>query len=111
MCKKSQIIDPTGVLYGKKAKYADPLGITKTAIGDPTGDIRKERSALAAQDAADKKAQADADNVLPNSLAEGAAQARSATAASINQRLRRRSAFAISLLNQPGSSSLLGTGG
>lgn len=32
-------------MYGDKtAKYADPLGITKTAIGDPTGRVRKERA-------------------------------------------------------------------
>lgn len=45
MCSTRQIIDPGGLLYGDKtAKYADPLGITKTAIGDPTGRVRKERA-------------------------------------------------------------------
>lgn len=47
MCSTRQVIDPGGLLYGDKtAKYADPLGITKTAVGDPTGHIRRERDAV-----------------------------------------------------------------
>ncbi len=44
MCTTRQVIDPGGLLFGDKtAKYADPLGITKTAVGDPTGTVRRER--------------------------------------------------------------------
>lgn len=44
MCTSRQVIDPGGLLYGDKTgKYADPLGITKTAIADPTGRVRRER--------------------------------------------------------------------
>lgn len=44
MCSSKQVIDPGGLLFGDKTgKYADPLGITKTAIGDPTGRVRKAR--------------------------------------------------------------------
>ncbi|PSD33808.1 hypothetical protein C7E17_00280 [Stenotrophomonas maltophilia] len=32
------------LLFGDKTgKYADPLGITKTAVGDPTGRVRRAR--------------------------------------------------------------------
>jgi len=44
MCTSRQVIDPGGLLFGDKtAKYADPLGITKTAVGDPTGRVRRAR--------------------------------------------------------------------
>lgn len=44
MCTSRQIIDPGGLLFGDKTgKYADPLGITKTAVGDPTGRVRRAR--------------------------------------------------------------------
>lgn len=47
MCSTRQIIDPGNLLFGEKtSKYADPLGLTKTAIGDPTGRIRKEHAAV-----------------------------------------------------------------
>lgn len=39
MCSSSQIADPLGLTY--KYKWADPLGVTKTAVGDPTGVMRK----------------------------------------------------------------------
>ncbi|KAK6697211.1 hypothetical protein SNK04_014299 [Fusarium graminearum] len=65
MCgSKAKILDPAGLLTGKNAKYADPLGITKTAIGDPTGDLRKERSRIAAEKEAERLAAEDAKNVL-----------------------------------------------
>ncbi|PJL77218.1 hypothetical protein B9Y88_15135 [Stenotrophomonas maltophilia] len=101
MCgNKAKIMDPAGLLTGKNAKYADPLGITKTAIGDPTGDLRKERQRIAAQEAADRKAQEDAKNVLPNALADARRLAAQSTESTLNQRLKRRSSFAVSL---PGS--------
>lgn len=44
MCTSRQVIDPGGLLFGDKtAKYADPIGITKTAVGDPTGRVRRAR--------------------------------------------------------------------
>lgn len=47
MCSTRQVIDPGNLLFGEKtAKYADPLGLTKTAIGDPTGRIRRERAKI-----------------------------------------------------------------
>lgn len=51
MCNARTIIDPSGSLFNKNQKYADPLGLTKTAIGDPTGRIRKERAAVARENA------------------------------------------------------------
>jgi len=39
MCSASQIADPLGLTY--RYKWADPAGITKTAVGDPTGAMRK----------------------------------------------------------------------
>ncbi|KDE88233.1 MULTISPECIES: hypothetical protein [Stenotrophomonas] len=103
MCgNKAKIMDPAGLLTGKNAKYADPLGITKTAIGDPTGDLRKERQRIAAQEAADRKAQEDAKNVLPNALADARRLAAQSTESTLNQRLKRRSSFAVSLLGSAG---------
>lgn len=112
MCgNKAKFLDPAGLLTGKNAKYADPLGITKTAIGDPTGDLRKERSRLAAQVEADRKAQDDAKNVLPRARNLAALNAADATEASLNSRLKRRSAFAVSLLGQGSTpQSLLASG-
>lgn len=53
MCSSKQIISPSNVLFDKKTKkYADPLGLTKTAIGDPTGRIRKGHAQQAKEDAA-----------------------------------------------------------
>ena len=47
MCSTRQVIDPGGLLYGDKtAKFADPLKLTHTAVGDPTGRIRRERDAV-----------------------------------------------------------------
>lgn len=46
MCSSRQILSPSGSLFNENQKYVDPLGITKTAIGDPTGRIRKERAAV-----------------------------------------------------------------
>lgn len=34
-------MDPAKLLTGSSAKWADPLGITKTAVGDPTGQLRR----------------------------------------------------------------------
>ena len=51
MCNTRSIIDPGGLLYGKHGKIVDPLGVTKTAIGDPTGHIRKERAKVKAENA------------------------------------------------------------
>ncbi|HEL3158066.1 TPA: hypothetical protein UMF67_001785 [Stenotrophomonas maltophilia] len=112
MCgNKAKILDPAGLLTGKNAKYADPLGITKTAVGDPTGDLRKERSRLAAQVEADRKAQEDAKNVLPRARNLAALDAADSTAASLNSRLKRRSSFAVSLLQGGATpSSLLASG-
>lgn len=42
MCSMRQIISPFGELY-KHQKIADPLGLTKTVVGDPTGQIRRAR--------------------------------------------------------------------
>lgn len=112
MCgSKAKIMDPAGLLTGKNAKYADPLGVTKTAIGDPTGDLRKERSRIAAQKEADRLAAEDAKNVLPKARAAAAKAAEESTAASLNSRLKRRSAFAVSLLQGGATpSSLLASG-
>lgn len=52
MCSTRQIISPSGSLFNENQKYADPLGVTKTAIGDPTGRIRKERAAVARENQA-----------------------------------------------------------
>ena len=43
MCSTSKIVDPMGFLYGGSAKWADPLGVTKTSVGDPTGRVRRAR--------------------------------------------------------------------
>ncbi|MBH1637540.1 hypothetical protein I5U65_20880 [Stenotrophomonas maltophilia] len=102
MCSKAKILDPAGLLTGKNAKWADPLGVTKTAIGDPTGDIRKERAKVAAQAASDRKAQDDAKNVLPNALADANRLAAQSTESTLNQRLKRRSSYAVSLLGSAG---------
>lgn len=53
MCSSSQIVDPAGLTY--KYKWADPAGVTKTAIGDPTGSFRKGH----AEEAAYQKSWAD----------------------------------------------------
>lgn len=37
-------MDPAKLLTGSSAKWADPLGITKTAVGDPTGQLRRNAS-------------------------------------------------------------------
>ncbi|KAK6697489.1 hypothetical protein SNK04_014061 [Fusarium graminearum] len=113
MCgSKAKILDPAGLLTGKNAKYADPLGITKTAIGDPTGDLRKERSRIAAEKEAERLAAEDAKNVLPKAQAAAARAASEATSQSLNERLkRRRSSFAVSLMGQGATpSSLLASG-
>lgn len=103
MCTKRQVLSPSGSLFNKNRKFVDPLGITKTAVGDPTGDIRKERAAVAAEADAERRAKDDAKNVLPNALADAAKAARSSTSGSINQRLKgKRSAFAVSLLGSAG---------
>lgn len=85
-------------MFNKNSKYVDPLGVTKTAVGDPTGGIRKERKSLADQAEADRKAKEDAKNVVPNALANAKRLADESTASTLNQRLKRRSAFAVSLL-------------
>jgi hypothetical protein len=46
MCSASQVADPMGLTY--KYKWADPLGATKTAAGDPTGVFRKGHAEEAA---------------------------------------------------------------
>lgn len=43
MCSVQRIMSPSGVMFGKNQKFADPLGLTNTAIGDPTGRFRSER--------------------------------------------------------------------
>ncbi|KAK6697373.1 hypothetical protein SNK04_014125 [Fusarium graminearum] len=110
--EQGQDPDPAGLLTGKNAKYADPLGITKTAIGDPTGDLRKERSRIAAEKEAERLAAEDAKNVLPKAQAAAARAASEATSQSLNERLkRRRSSFAVSLMGQGATpSSLLASG-
>lgn len=47
MCSARQLISPSGSMFNENAKYVDPLGVTKSALGDPTGRIRKERAAVA----------------------------------------------------------------
>lgn len=111
MCSKRQILSPSGSLFNKNRKYVDPLGITKTAVGDPTGGIRKETAKVEAEKAAAAKAKADVANQYPNALAAAADAANETTATSLNARLKRRSAFAVSLLNQGGGQSLLASGG
>lgn len=38
-------MSPSGVMFNPKySKIADPLGVTNTVIGDPTGRFRKERA-------------------------------------------------------------------
>lgn len=51
MCSTRQIISPSGSLFNKNRKYVDPLGLTNTAIGDPTGRIRKEHAAVKKENA------------------------------------------------------------
>lgn len=47
MCSTRGVIDPGGLLYGDKtSKWADPLKITHTAVGDPTGHVRRERARI-----------------------------------------------------------------
>lgn len=43
MCNSTlnRAIDPAKLLTGNSARWADPLGITKTAVGDPTGQNRR----------------------------------------------------------------------
>lgn len=43
MCNSTlnRAIDPAKLLTGNSAKWADPLGVTKTAVGDPTGQNRR----------------------------------------------------------------------
>lgn len=43
MCNSTlnRVMDPAKLLTGNSAKWADPLGITKTAVGDPTGQNRR----------------------------------------------------------------------
>lgn len=90
-------------MFNKNRKIVDPLGVTNTAIGDPTGGIRKERKSLAAQAEADRKAKEDVRNVLPNALANAKRLADESTASTINQRTKgKRSAFAVSLLGSAG---------
>lgn len=36
-----RIMDPAKLLTGSSARWADPLSITKTAVGDPTGQLRR----------------------------------------------------------------------
>lgn len=44
MCSMQKLMSPSGVMFNPKySKIADPLGLTNTAIGDPTGRFRKER--------------------------------------------------------------------
>lgn len=52
MCSTRQVIDPGNLLFGEKtAKFADPLNLTHTAIGDPTGRIRRERARIERENA------------------------------------------------------------
>jgi len=48
MCSVQSIMSPSGTMFGKNQKYADPLGLTNTVVGDPTGRFRKERAKNAA---------------------------------------------------------------
>lgn len=102
MCTKRQILSPSGSLFNKNRKFVDPLNITNTAVGDPTGGIRKERAAVAAEAAAARKAEDDAKNVLPNALADARRLAAQSTESTLNQRLKRRSSYAVSLLGSAG---------
>lgn len=45
MCTSSagKFMDPAKLLSGSSQKWADPLGITNTVIGDPTGSLRRQR--------------------------------------------------------------------
>jgi hypothetical protein len=61
MCSVQSIMSPSGVMFGKNQKYADPLGLTNTVIGDPTGRFRKERAKNA-------KAEALANYKMPTSV-------------------------------------------
>lgn len=61
---QSMVIDPAGVLTNEKTKrFADPLGLTRTAIGDPTGQVRKyavaDAERIKAEDNATKANNAD----------------------------------------------------
>lgn len=61
---QSMIVDPAGLLTNDKTKrFADPLGLTRTAIGDPTGQVRKyahgEAAVAKAEDNAIKANNAD----------------------------------------------------
>ncbi|MFL4516272.1 hypothetical protein [Stenotrophomonas pavanii] len=68
MCTSRQVIDPGGLLFGDKTgKYADPLGITKTAVGDPTGRVRRARKE--AEDERRTYASSGASSVAYRSLA------------------------------------------
>lgn len=53
MCNVRKLMDPSGIMFSNKWRIADPLGLTQTAIGDPTGRFRKER-AKAGNEAVDK---------------------------------------------------------
>lgn len=109
MCKTRNIISPSGVLW-KKPQIADPLGVTRTAVGDPTGRIRRTRAQIGREEAAEAAAAADAKNVYPNALRAAREDAEASTTRSINDRLRRRSAFATSLLGANYSNTLLQRG-
>lgn len=43
MCNSTlnRAIDPAKLLTGNSARWADPLRITQTAVGDPTGQNRR----------------------------------------------------------------------
>ena len=61
---QSMVIDPAGVLTNEKTKrFADPLGLTRTAAGDPTGQVRKyaygDAERIKAEDNAVKSQNAD----------------------------------------------------
>lgn len=113
MCRTKNVIDPGNLLFGKKtAKYADPLKLTHTAIGDPTGRIRRTRAQIAREDAAEERAKTAGSEVYPRALNDAASDASGSTAMTINERLRRRSAYATSLLGASYSNaypSLLGS--
>ena len=106
MCRTRDIISPSGILY-KKPKIADPLGLTNTAVGDPTGRIRRTKAQIAREEAAAAAADADAKNVYPNALLRARADAEESTERTRADRLRRRSAYGVSLLGASYSNSLL----
>lgn len=44
MCNSTtmgKVMDPAKLLTGNSARWADPAGLTKTAVGDPTGQLRR----------------------------------------------------------------------